>query len=188
MQFSDFAESASRYVTELHELADSMRDKTEKQHKLLDSNAYQLAKDIVEPVSPPEREQSVPFFNFAPLDNSITRLKNSAWEYDNAMARALSANQPADSPRFAQVNEVLRHIEQQLIDDRGLPGRDWFKHIIYAPGLHTGYGVKTMPGVREAIEERRWTEVDEYVPRISAALNRVSDDLDRIVKILNSGS
>lgn len=187
MQFSDFAESASRYVTELHELADAMRDKTEKQHKLLDSGAYQLANDIAEPVSPPEREPSVPFFNFAPLDNSITRLRNSAREYDNAVARALSANRSADSPRLVQVNEILRHIEQQLIDDRGLPGRDWFKHMIYAPGLHTGYGVKTMPGVREAIEERHWTEVDEYVPRTSAALNRVSDSLDLIVKILNSG-
>jgi N-acetylated-alpha-linked acidic dipeptidase len=188
MQFSDFAESASRYVIELHELADSTREKTEKQHKLLDSNAYELARNIVEPVAPPEREPSVPYFNFAPLDNAITRLKNSAKEYDEAVARALSANEPADSQRFDQVNEVLRHIEQQLIDDHGLPGRDWFKHMIYAPGLHTGYGVKTMPGVREAIEERHWTEVDEYVPRISAALNRVSDDLDRIVKMLNSGS
>lgn len=185
MQFSDFAESASRYVTELHQLADSMREKTEGQHKLLDSNAYQLANDMSEPVLPPAREESVPYFNFAPLDNSITRLKNSAREYDKAVAQALSANQPADSPRFAQVNEILRHIEQQLTDDRGLPGRDWFKHMLYAPGLHTGYGVKTMPGVREGIEERHWSEVDEYVPRISAALDRVSDDLDRMVKILN---
>lgn len=188
MQLSDFAESAARYVTELHGLADSMREKTENQHKLLDSNAYQLANDISDPLSPPEREESVPFFNFAPLDNSVTRLKNSAKNCDSAVARALSANQRADSPDFTQVNQLLRHLEQQLIDDRGLPGRDWYKHMIYAPGLHTGYGVKTMPGVREAIEERHWTEVDEYVPRISGALNRVSDDLDRIVKILSSGS
>ena len=82
------------------------------------------------------------------------------------------------------MNGLLEGLEQTLIESQGLPGRPWYRHMIYAPGLHTGYGVKTLPGVREAIEERRWAEVDQYVNTIAGALNSYSERLDEATAAL----
>lgn len=45
----------------------------------------------------------------------------------------------------------------------GLTRRAWYKHTLYAPGLYTGYGVKTLPGIREAIEQRNWEEAQQQI-------------------------
>ncbi len=79
------------------------------------------------------------------------------------------------------MNATLTVIEQSLMDARGLPGREWYQHMIYAPGLHTGYGVKTLPGIREAIEERRWDEANQYLGVVSHALNAYSARMDRAI-------
>lgn len=184
MRFGNFAESVTRYVEELHKLADNLRESTDRQHSLLDSNAYALAADPTETWRPPERLASVPYLNFAPLDNAVLRLKQSAKAGDEALARALGPASTATPAQLAEVNGILRGLEQTLMDDRGLPGRAWYQHMIYAPGLKTGYGVKTLPGVREAIEDRRWPDVEEFSPRIAAALNRFSDQIDRVTAIL----
>ncbi len=184
MRLSGFAESLSRYVDELHKLADSQRESTDRQHALLDDKAYTLAADPTENWVPPERLASVPFLNLAPLDNALLRLKRSAKDCDDTIARALGTPGAATPEQITRINEILRGLEQTLVDERGLPGRDWYRHMIYAPGLHTGYGAKTLPGVREAIEERRWSEVDDYAPRIAAALDRFSGELEKITAIL----
>ena len=75
-------------------------------------------------------------------------------------------------------------MEQALTDNTGLPGRDWFRHMIYAPGLLTGYGVKTLPGVREAIEGRRWSEAEKYSGITGHALDAYSDRLDKLSALL----
>ena len=54
--------------------------------------------------------------------------------------------------RLSQLNVLLTSIDRALLDPRGLPGRPWYRSFIYAPGLMTGYGVKTLPAVREAIQ------------------------------------
>ena len=84
-----------------------------------------------------------------------------------------------------ELNELLREMESALTDPRGLPGRDWFKHLIYAPGMYTGYGVKTVPGVREAIEQNRWDEANQYTAFTAAALTTYCDRLDKAVRILD---
>ena len=85
---------------------------------------------------------------------------------------------------------VLHHLGDdvdQVIDllgryPQGLPGgRDWYQHMIYAPGAHTGYGVKTLPGIREAIEDRRWDEANQYIGVVARALNAYSTRLDRAI-------
>ena len=76
------------------------------------------------------------------------------------------------------MNGHLKKIEQLLTDERGLPRRPWFKHQIYAPGFYTGYGVKTLPGIREAIEERDWELVPVQMGRLSAAILRASEALE----------
>ena len=69
--------------------------------------------------------------------------------------------------------------------EKGLPRRDWFKHMIYAPGYYTGYGVKTLPGIREGLEERNWDEVDLFIGEVSKALDRASSTINNATNILS---
>ena len=63
----------------------------------------------------------------------------------------------------AKLQGVMQSIDQTLLLDQGLPGRPWYKNLIYAPGRFTGYGAKTLPGMREAIEEERWDDATKYI-------------------------
>jgi N-acetylated-alpha-linked acidic dipeptidase len=184
MRFADFADTVGQYVEEVHKLAEDLRERTDQQHRLLDEHAFQLAADPAESSVPPERESSVPLFNFAPLDSALLRLKNSARTCDEVCARAVRADSNLNVTQRARLNGLLRGMEQTLIHPQGLPGREWYRHMIYAPGLHTGYGVKTLPGLREAIEQRQWPQVDQYMSVIAAVLISYSDRLDQTTAAL----
>jgi N-acetylated-alpha-linked acidic dipeptidase len=111
----------------------------------------------------------VPFLEFAPLHNAAVLLQKSAKEFEAAKTAAVARGL---SPELrAELNEFLRTFERRLSSDRGLPGRPWYRHQIYAPGQYTGYGVKTLPAIREAIELRRWDEADEQAKRVGALLD-----------------
>jgi N-acetylated-alpha-linked acidic dipeptidase len=179
MRFSDFADTVGQYLEEVRKLADDLRERTDQQHRLLDAHAFQLAADPTETFVPPERESSVPFFNFAPLDNALLRLKNSARTCDEACARATRPDSKLSGAQRTRLNTLIQGLEQTLIYPQGLPEREWYRHMIYAPGLHTGYGVKTLPGVREAIEQRQWSQVDKFMTVIAAVLDSYSDRLDQ---------
>jgi N-acetylated-alpha-linked acidic dipeptidase len=178
---SDFAASVSGYDEELHKLADGMRVKTRELSKLLDDESYKLAANPDFPRAPPARVADVPFLNFAALDNAVARLEQSAKAFDKEYARLAAAHDAASGATKERVNSALTTLEQNLMDSHGLPGREWYQHMIYAPGLHTGYGVKTLPGIREAIEERRWDEANQYIGVVSRALNNYSDRMDRAI-------
>jgi N-acetylated-alpha-linked acidic dipeptidase len=182
--FGGFAETMSGYLEELHKLVDEKRKKSEDLAKLLDRKAFQLAADPTRVVLPPEREPEVPFLDFAPLDNAVARLTKSAKAYDEAQAKALAGALSATKRK--ELNAQLQGIEQTLTNGRGLPGRDWYKHLIYAPGLLTGYGVKTVPGVREAIDDNRWGEANEYMTITANALGAYSDRLDKATALLSA--
>jgi N-acetylated-alpha-linked acidic dipeptidase len=186
LQFSAFAGTVGGYLDELHQLADEKRKKAEELAKLLDRNAFQLDADPTRVVLPPAREPEVPYLDFAPLDNAVARLKKSAKAYDEAQAKSLAAATPLSAAKRKQLDAQLQSIEQTLTSERGLPGREWYKHLIYAPGLLTGYGVKTVPGVREAIEDNRWSEANEYVTITASALGAYSDRLDKATALLAS--
>jgi N-acetylated-alpha-linked acidic dipeptidase len=178
---SDFAASVAGYDDELHKLADGMRAKTRELSKLLDDAAYSLAADPKKPRAPPLRAAEVPYLNFAELDNAVAKLEQSAKAFDKAYARLEAVDDPGANAARERVNATLTDLEQSLTDSRGLPGREWYQHMVYAPGFHTGYGVKTLPGIREAIEERRWDEADRYIGVVSRALNAYSARLDRAI-------
>ena len=178
---SDFAASVAGYDDELHKLADGMRAKTRELSKLLDDAAYSLAADPKKPRAPPLRAAEVPYLNFAELDNAVAKLEQSAKAFDKAYARLEAVDDPGANAARERVNATLTELEQSLTDSRGLPGREWYQHMVYAPGFHTGYGVKTLPGIREAIEERRWDEADRYIGVVSRALNAYSARLDRAI-------
>ena len=68
------------------------------------------------------------------------------------------------------VNEMMIGTERALGHEAGLPGRPWFSHLIYAPGFYTGYGVKTMPGISESIEQGHWPDADREIERVAASI------------------
>ncbi|MGO9932488.1 MAG: transferrin receptor-like dimerization domain-containing protein [Steroidobacteraceae bacterium] len=178
---TDFAASIAGYADELHKLSDSMRTKTRELDKLLDDDAYKLAANPGRPRGPPPRADEVPYLNFAELDNAVQKLEQSAKAFDKEYARLEASDAAELNGERERVNSTLSILEQSLTDARGLPGRDWYQHMIYAPGAHTGYGVKTLPGIREAIEERRWEEANQYIGVVSRALNAYSTRLDRAI-------
>ena len=125
-----------------------------------------------------------PALNFAPLENAANALTRAADRYRKALEAARSKVTP-ESARA--VNVRLIQSERQLTDPAGLPRRPWYRHLLYAPGYYTGYAVKTMPGVREAIEEKNYAEADTEIVRVARALERekalldaASADLERI--------
>jgi len=175
---SDFATSIAGYDEELHKLIEGMRTRAGELSKLLDDGAFQLAMDPRVPRSAPQRVDEVPYLSFADLDNAVERLRVSAAAFDTRYKR-LAADD--DAPNQGRLNAALAGLEQALTDSNGLPGREWYQHMIYAPGMHTGYGAKTLPGIREAIEERRWEEANQYIGVVARALNAYSARLDRAV-------
>ncbi len=154
-EFTGLADNIGLYVGELEELAENMREQTESENARIDSGVYELALDPTRSLGPPLRKPEVPHFNFAPLRNALDELSQAAAAY-----AAIAENGSAASERD---NVLLYTSERELTRDDGLPGRPWFTHHIYAPGFYTGYGVKTIPGVREAIEERQYELVEEEI-------------------------
>ncbi len=171
-QFGDLAATVAEQVEALKKLATTQREHAVTVNRLLDEKAFALSDDPTITSGPPERETVATDLDFAPLDAALSRLKASAKAYDDAAAA------PADPRHSARADTILQGVEQALIDSRGLPGRPWYRHLIYAPGLLTGYGAKTLPGVREAIESRRWGEASDYIGRTAAVLNAAGVKLD----------
>jgi N-acetylated-alpha-linked acidic dipeptidase len=180
---SDFAATIAGFDDELHKLADGMRAKTRELSNLLDDDAYRLAADPTKPRAPPPRTAEVPYLNFAELDNAVEKLKQSAAAFDREYAHLSATEDAAFNPQRERLNAALTSLEQTLTDSHGLPGRDWYQHMLYAPGLYTGYGVKTLPGIREAIEERHWEEANRYIGVVSRALNAYSARLDGAISV-----
>jgi N-acetylated-alpha-linked acidic dipeptidase len=157
-----------------------MRERSATTDRLLDQRAFELAADPTKASAPPPRDDAVPAFDFAPLETAIAKLKASAADYDAALAAGPALTPPAR----ARLDAVLISVEQALTDPRGLPGRPWFVHLIYAPGVLTGYGAKTLPGVREAIEGRRWAEAQEFIGRTAAAIDAARGRIEAATAIV----
>jgi N-acetylated-alpha-linked acidic dipeptidase len=177
---SDFAAAVAGYDDELHKLVDGMRIKTQDLDLLLDGGAYRLANDPRLQRTPPPRLDKVPYLSFADLDNAVERLRSSAKAFDAKYERVAALD---DEPQVARLDDALAGLEFTLTDPSGLPGREWYRHMIYAPGLHTGYGVKTLPGIREAIEERRWDEANHYMAVVAHSLNAYSERLEKAISV-----
>jgi N-acetylated-alpha-linked acidic dipeptidase len=178
----DFVNVARTFGLETDELEKMVADKRAQAatvDRLLDRKAFALAADPTLPWGVPEREEPVPALDFAPMRSAVARLKASAQAY------GLVASKPAPAGAREAVDAILQQSEQALTDPRGLPGRPWYVNLAYAPGVLTGYGAKTLPGVREAIESARWTEAREYILRTTQALNALSDRVDAATHLLS---
>jgi N-acetylated-alpha-linked acidic dipeptidase len=82
------------------------------------------------------------------------------------------------------LNAILYRTERAMLDPAGLPGRDWYRHQFYAPGLYTGYDVKTLPGVREAIETKQWALARRQLEAVKKAIASVAQEVERAAAIL----
>jgi N-acetylated-alpha-linked acidic dipeptidase len=181
VRFGNLAADVGRYVDELTKLTASMRDSTARRDALLAARAYQLAADPTERHVPPDSQAAVPFLNFAPLENALAALRQGAARYDSVLTAVGAPNDPAAA---ARVTAAILGAERAMITDQGLPRRPWFRHEIYAPGFYTGYGVKTLPGVREAIEQRSWAEAEAQVIVVADVLQAVSRGIDEATAAL----
>jgi N-acetylated-alpha-linked acidic dipeptidase len=177
----DFADAVSEYVAEVKHLADSERHDADSRDALLRDHVYQLAADPAHPEQPPASLSAVPFLEFASLDNAALHLREAAHAYDAALAHGGAALPPE---RQAKLRSLMLTIDQTLAPESGLPGRPWYKNLIFAPGRFTGYQAKTLPAVREAIEERRWSDADKYARITASALDAYSARLEAAKAVL----
>jgi N-acetylated-alpha-linked acidic dipeptidase len=183
LQFGDLAANLAANLDDVKKLTVAMRERSATTDRLLDQHAFELAADPTKASAPPPREDVVPALDFTPLETAIAALKASAARYDDALAGA-----PALTPAAqAKLDGVLHGVEQALTDPRGLPGRPWYVHLIYAPGMLTGYGAKTLPGVREAIEGRRWAEAQDFIGRTALAIDAARARIDAATAIVKEG-
>jgi N-acetylated-alpha-linked acidic dipeptidase len=169
------AESTSRFAREVQKLADDLREQTEEQNRRVREGLYALADDPRLALAAPKSREPVPFVNFAPLQNAVARMQRSA----AAFRKAAEAAPPDAAARDAR-NAALLALERKLTRAEGLPGRPWFTHQVYAPGFYTGYGVKTLPAIREALEQRQWAQAARQVDVVARTLDEFSAEVERL--------
>lgn len=182
LRFSNFADHVGDYLDEVQALADELRADAERRNRLVELDAYALAADPTETYVPPGSTEAVPFINLAPIQNAVARLDRAAADYDRALEAAMSSGSAPSDP--ARLNELLKRTERLMTREEGLPRRSWFRHMIYAPGFYTGYGVKTLPGIREGLEEEQYDEAALYAGHVAEAVNNVSDAIERATTLI----
>jgi N-acetylated-alpha-linked acidic dipeptidase len=179
LDFDNFTATIGRYVREVEKLARDKRDQILERNRQLDEGMFAAINDPRFPLLAPPREAVPPFLNFAPLENGLAALQRTAALYDQALNNA-AADGSAVLARASlrAVNARLILIERSLTLKDGLPNRPWFQHQIYAPGFYTGYGVKTLPGVRESIEQKEWKQADEQIVRVGKVLENTGESIE----------
>ncbi|HWZ44878.1 MAG TPA: transferrin receptor-like dimerization domain-containing protein [Candidatus Saccharimonadales bacterium] len=178
--FNDFADTIHKYSAELKKLLKEQQEAIHDRNQALDDGAFNAASDPRHPTFAPKREALPPFLNFAPLDNAEAVLAHSAERYSKALKTFLAKGASASPQSLQKLNTQLQQAEQRLTNAGGLPRRPWYKHLIYAPGFYTGYGAKTIPGVREGIEEKRYQEAEAEIVRAAKALEDYAGVIDAV--------
>jgi N-acetylated-alpha-linked acidic dipeptidase len=177
IEFTDLADTVQKYGRELKEVLSKKQDEIRERNRQITDGVLGAVRDPRRPMPVPKTETVPPAINFAPYDNAATALTDAAKRFEKALD-ATKTRLAANSAALAKLNGRLRTAEAQLIDTAGLPRRPWYRHLLYAPGFYTGYGVKTVPGVREGIEDARYDEAEREVVRVAAALTRLTGLID----------
>lgn len=181
-RFSHLYDAADSYAQQLINLTNDMRETAMVEQKISAQGLYQLVTDTAKHLLPDTPKAAVPFINFSPLQNALMELHVTADSLDT-MLQTASLQKDA----VAAVNKLLYTAEQQLLLPDGLPRRPWYKHSIYAPGFYTGYGVKTLPKIREAVEQRNWAEAQQGIGDVADAVNRLNSRLQEILAYRTTG-
>jgi len=188
-EFTGLSDTMQKYDKDLQKLLQNKQEEAHEREQELKEGAYRAAIDPRKPTVAPPPEDIPPHLNFAPLENAIETLTKSAESYKAAFNKAESSGFKGSDQQLSALNQKLLQSERRLTDPAGLPRRPWYKHMIYAPGVYTGYAPKTMPGIREAIEQRRWQEADTEIARVAkvleneaALIDSAAEDLDAFSK------
>jgi N-acetylated-alpha-linked acidic dipeptidase len=169
-EFTGLADTIRKYVNELQTLLKSQQDEARERNQELEEGVFQATSDPRRPTLAPPRVEVPPHLNFAPLENAADALTRSAERYQKLLAK-VRVNTDAVAPASLRaLNQKLMESEHRLTNPDGLPRRPWYKHLIYAPGVYTGYGAKTIPGAREAIEQKNYKEAESEIGRVAKAL------------------
>ena len=177
-EFTNFADTVNMYANEVIKLADTMRDETRSANEIIANGMLAAVQDPTQKFVMPIPKVAVPFLNFAPLQNAVARLTVSAKEFQKT-----SVGKTISPDARRQLDLALMNTERSMTGS-GLPRRDWFRHEIYAPGFYTGYGVKTLPGIREAIEQRNWKEASDEISVVARTIENAADAIDRAAQTL----
>lgn len=179
-RFDGFVRAVGSYIDEIAKLADTMRSETVEFNRSLADHSFELAADPLTPYVAPAPKVEVPHLNFAPLRNALAKLEKSAKSFRDREGKANTLSLETRK----SLDQALMQCDRVLLRPEGLPRRPWYRHQIYAPGYYTGYGVKTIPGVREAVEERRWAEFDQQVTAAAQSLEDMAKQIDRATTLL----
>jgi N-acetylated-alpha-linked acidic dipeptidase len=167
-EFGALADTTQEYLKDLRKLLEHRQEEVAERNRQIDDGVFQATNDPRRPTVAPPREDVPPHLNFAPLENAVAALQRSADRYGKARAGIEGQTPPPDI--LSRVNAMLIRSERVLLSPDGLPRRPWYRHLLYAPGVYAGYGAKTMPGAREAIEQKRYSEAEAEIARIAKAL------------------
>jgi N-acetylated-alpha-linked acidic dipeptidase len=173
--FTHLYSTVNSYSVEVNDLLNSGRENAELENELIRSNAYISGEDPEKGLIPPPMNDEVPYLDFSPLQNAIKHLGKSSDSLKTLYNKFVATDQISE-----KFNKSLYMAERQLINEAGLPRREWYKHVLYAPGFYTGYAVKTLPGIREAIEHKNWKEAQEQIITASEFINKLADYLENI--------
>ncbi|HET9401215.1 MAG TPA: transferrin receptor-like dimerization domain-containing protein, partial [Candidatus Acidoferrales bacterium] len=188
--FNAMTATVRRYEGELETLAQTEHDEIRELNREIDDKTLTVAADSRETFIPPKREEEPPYLNFAPLRNALDVLTRASEHYNRAHRTAVedAGFASMQSSALSPINKQLYMCERSLLSDAGLPGRKWFKHQLYAPGFYTGYGVKTIPAVREAIEQKQWKLADEQIGVVAGVLEKYAAAVDAAAAALESAA
>ncbi|HEX4933750.1 MAG TPA: transferrin receptor-like dimerization domain-containing protein [Gemmatimonadaceae bacterium] len=181
-EFGGLSATAARYLGEVTSLRERTAKEIDELNRRIAEGTYAAVNDPRRPLKAPSPQEPAPHLNFSPIQNAVDSLQRSAERYERAYGTVVSG--AATQAALGRVNALLRQSDQALLIPEGLPRRPWYQHALYAPGYYTGYGVKTMPGVREAIEQKEWGQAQEQVAKIAAALLREGELVAKAAKLL----
>jgi len=183
--FVNLADTVGMYTKNLEKLLADKQEEIRERNQELDEGLFKATFDPRRPTVAPLREEVPPHLNFAPMQNAVDSLTRSAKHYQQALAKTqASSGDDAMAAKLAALNRELIESERRLTNADGLPRRPWYKHLLYAPGVYSGYGVKTVPGVREGIELKRYTEAEQEIVRVAKALEDESALVESAAKQL----
>ena len=178
--FNTFYKTVNEYAADVKSLLDNSRTETEMVNKMIKEKLFDVAKDPTKQYKSPTAKDIVPFLNFSALDNALVAMKTAAEDFQKGYEKATQLS--ADKQK--QLNAILYKAERSLLQEKGLPRREWYRHQIYAPGYYTGYGVKTLPGIREGIEERHWKEAQDHIEIVAKTIQSYTNEINKAIAIL----
>jgi N-acetylated-alpha-linked acidic dipeptidase len=176
--FSELFLTIRGYLNDLERFAENQMNQIRERNGEIRAGLFDATADPQKPFVASVAEPLPPHINFAPLENALELLNRSAEHYQQVLTRAEQSG-VLGRAALASVNRELLRSERALTDPNGLPGRPWFKHQLYAPGLYTGYEVKTVPAVREAMEQKQWGVAEESIKSVSKVLENEAAAIER---------